>query len=176
MLTNLRHKDFRPLSVRHAKGTPPEIWNGVDWRALVKSRPPNRTQIFNSYLAAACPLTSGILFINCDLHADWKCYHGWTETLWRWWVRRSSLGQATRLTSRWRWKGRCRCRYLNLCTVHCSVKYIVAVVYVRLHILISSLPLFKSPKKYRFHKKFPYFKGNNLKVSIGVLLDIFFLW
>ena len=57
----------------------------------------------------------------------------------------------------------------------CSVKYIVAVVYVRLHILISSLPLFKSPKKYRFHKKFPYFKGNNLKVSIGVLLDIFFL-
>ena len=51
----------------------------------------------------------------------------------------------------------------------------VPVVYVRLHILISSLPLFKRPKKYRFHKKFLYIKGNNLKVSIGVLLDIFFL-
>ena len=27
--------------LRHAQGTPPEIWNGLDWRALVGSRPPN---------------------------------------------------------------------------------------------------------------------------------------
>ena len=28
--------------LRHAQGTPPpEIWNGVDWRALIKSYPPN---------------------------------------------------------------------------------------------------------------------------------------
>ena len=27
--------------LRHAQGTPPEIWNGLDWRALVKSRAPN---------------------------------------------------------------------------------------------------------------------------------------
>jgi hypothetical protein len=31
--------------------------------------------------------------------------------------------------------------------VHCSVKYIVAGVYVRLHILISSLPMFKRPSR-----------------------------
>ena len=36
----------------------------------------------------------------------------------------------------------------------CSVKYIVTVVYVRLHIFISSLPLFKHPKKHRFYKSF----------------------
>ena len=88
-------------------------------------------------------------------------YHGCTETVWRWWVRSSSIGQATRLTSRWRWTGRCRCRYWYICTeIHslrlklCSVKYIVAVVYVRLHKFISSLPLFKHPKKYRFYKSF----------------------
>ena len=30
-----------PSSVRHARTTPPKIWNGLDWRALVKSRHPN---------------------------------------------------------------------------------------------------------------------------------------
>ena len=29
---------------------------------------------------------------------------------------RSSIGQATRLTSRWRWTGRWRCRYFYICT------------------------------------------------------------
>ena len=87
--------------------------------------------------------------------------HGCTETVWRWWVRRSSIGQATRLTSRWRWTGRCRCMYMYICTaMHslrlklCSIEYILVVVYVRLHIFISSLPLFKRPKKYRFYKSF----------------------
>ena len=27
--------------VHNAQGTPPEIWNGLDWTALVESRPPN---------------------------------------------------------------------------------------------------------------------------------------
>ena len=47
-----------------------EEYQGAGWQVQ------ERTQIFNGYLAAACPLTSGILFINRDLHADWKCYHG----------------------------------------------------------------------------------------------------
>ena len=57
--------------------------------------------------------------------------------------------------------GRCRCRYLYICTaMHrirlkpCSVKYILSVVYIRLHIFISSLALHKCPKKYRFYKSF----------------------
>ena len=40
-LSKIRHKDFRPDFVRQAQGTPPEIRNGVDWRALVKSRAHN---------------------------------------------------------------------------------------------------------------------------------------
>ena len=44
-LSKIRHKDFHPLSfVRSSLSRyppPPEIWNGLDWRALVKSRPPN---------------------------------------------------------------------------------------------------------------------------------------
>ena len=44
--SNIRHEDFlrlfvRPSFVCHAQGTPPGFWNGVDWRALVQSRPPN---------------------------------------------------------------------------------------------------------------------------------------
>ena len=36
------HTKFRPSFVlRHAQGTPPGFWNGMDWRALVESRPPN---------------------------------------------------------------------------------------------------------------------------------------
>ena len=46
--SNIRHEDFRSFvrsSVRpcvcNAQTTPPGFWNGVDWRALVESRPPN---------------------------------------------------------------------------------------------------------------------------------------
>ena len=28
-------------SIRHVQGTPPGFWNGLDWRALVETRPPN---------------------------------------------------------------------------------------------------------------------------------------
>ena len=31
----------RPFAVRHACTTPPEFWNGLDWRALVESCPLN---------------------------------------------------------------------------------------------------------------------------------------
>ena len=37
---NIRHEDFFRLSIRQVCPPPPEIWNGIDWRALVKSRPP----------------------------------------------------------------------------------------------------------------------------------------
>ena len=39
----IRHKDFRPSSfvLRQAQGTPSGFWKGMDWRALVESRPPN---------------------------------------------------------------------------------------------------------------------------------------
>ena len=45
-LSYTRHKDFfcpAPSSVlRNAQGTPPpEFCNGLDWRALIKLRPPN---------------------------------------------------------------------------------------------------------------------------------------
>ena len=33
---------------------------------------------------------------------------------------------------------------------------------------------FKRPKKIQVFKKFPVFKGNKLKVSLGILLDFFF--
>ena len=42
--SNIRHKDFlRPLSFSSVRLVlpPPEIWNGLDWRALVESCPPN---------------------------------------------------------------------------------------------------------------------------------------
>ena len=42
-----------------------------------------------------------------------------------------------------------------------DVKGQVPVVYVRMHILISSLPLFKRPKKYRFHKSYLISKEKN---------------
>ena len=32
---------FFLILLRHAQGTPPEIWNVLDWRALVESHPPN---------------------------------------------------------------------------------------------------------------------------------------
>ena len=32
---------LRPSSVCHVRTTPPKIWNGIDWRALVESHPPN---------------------------------------------------------------------------------------------------------------------------------------
>ena len=38
--SNIKHEDFRPPSVCNAQGTPHGFWNGVDWRALVESRPP----------------------------------------------------------------------------------------------------------------------------------------
>ena len=43
----IRHKDFFRLPppsffvLRHAQGTPQGFFNGLDWRALVKLRPPN---------------------------------------------------------------------------------------------------------------------------------------
>ena len=43
-VSKIRHKDFRSsfgLLLRHAQGTPPEILNGLDWKALVQLRPPN---------------------------------------------------------------------------------------------------------------------------------------
>ena len=39
----IRHKDFLrlPSVLRHARTTPPEFWNGLDWRALVEDKIPN---------------------------------------------------------------------------------------------------------------------------------------
>ena len=33
------------LLLRHAQGTPPGFCNGVDWRALVESHPPNNGKL-----------------------------------------------------------------------------------------------------------------------------------
>ena len=40
---------LRPSSVINAKGNPPEIWNGVDWRGLVESRPPNIRKLLREH-------------------------------------------------------------------------------------------------------------------------------
>ena len=41
VLSKIRHEDFLLLLLRHARITPPGFGNGLDWRALVESRPPN---------------------------------------------------------------------------------------------------------------------------------------
>ena len=109
---------------------------------------------------------------------DWiKTLHGWVKWWVRWWVRRSSIGQATRLTSRCSWTG--RFRYLYICTAIyrlslklCSVKYIVEVVYVKLHIFISQC---LNVLKNTVFKKFPDLKGNKLKVYLCILLDFVYV-
>ena len=42
VLSNIRHKDFfRSFVLSHAQGNTPGLWNGLYWRALVKSPHPN---------------------------------------------------------------------------------------------------------------------------------------
>ena len=90
------------------------------------------------------------------------CYHGCTETVWRWLLRRSSIGQATKLTSRWRGTGRCRCRYRYICTAMHSLKVPQHEIFlfqnmlpIDVFIKVAFFVFFKFGRKIWLKSKFP---------------------
>ena len=64
-------------SVRHAQTTSPGFWNGVDWRALVKSCPPNIGEVPSCYYFSCCCYS----FVTLRL-PPLDSETGWTGELW----------------------------------------------------------------------------------------------
>ena len=74
-----------PDFVCHAQGTPPEIWNGLDWSALVESRPPNIGKLsgWHFFLSFVGNFFSSSIFFFVEKKWFLRFSYCWNGLVWR---------------------------------------------------------------------------------------------
>ena len=96
-ILDTRISGLRP-SVCHAQGTPLEIWNGLDWRALVKLCPPNIGKLRGKHFFF-CEIKkkkkkkkTNEFLISFDIFRDFRIFwpfltiFGFLGFLWNFWI------------------------------------------------------------------------------------------